>query len=151
MPSGRKHCISSSQSTVPMIGGSVPSSRRHRSLQDNPPLQPPQPFVCGVCHFSALDASGLRQHLSVSPHCSMSVRFSSPRPPSESIHGFPPMDVNNNDFSDYYDNNNGMADEDSSSGKGVAHGFVMAFVMKRPMTQQELDATMKRERKQWTW
>jgi hypothetical protein len=32
-----------------------------------------------------------------------------------------------------------MADEDSSSDKGVAHGFVLAFVMKRPMTQQELD------------
>ena len=32
------------------------------------------------------------------------------------------MDVNNDDFHDY-DNNNGMADEDSSLGEGLAHGF----------------------------
>jgi hypothetical protein len=32
------------------------------------------------------------------------------------------MDVNNNDFYDY-NNNKGMADEDSSLGKGVAHGI----------------------------
>ena len=32
------------------------------------------------------------------------------------------MDVNNDDFYDY-DNNNGMADEDSLLCEGVAHGF----------------------------
>ena len=57
------------------------------------------------------------------------------------------MDVNNDDFSDYYDNNNGMANEDSSSGKGLAHGSVMAIVMKRPMTQQELDADHEKREK----
>jgi hypothetical protein len=56
------------------------------------------------------------------------------------------MDVNNDDFYDY-DNNNGTADEDSSLGEGVAHGFVMAFVMKRPMTQRELDADHEKREK----
>jgi hypothetical protein len=32
------------------------------------------------------------------------------------------LDVNNDDFCDY-DNNNGTADEDSSSGERVSHGF----------------------------
>ena len=53
----------------------------------------------------------------------MLARFSSPRTPPESVHGFPPpMDVNNDDFYDYH-NSNDMLDEDSLLCEGVDHGF----------------------------
>ena len=69
------------------------------------PSQLHQPFVCHVCHFSALDNSGLLQHLSVSPHCSMSA-----------ADGCPSICIND-DFND-----NAMLDDDSLVGIS-AHGY----------------------------
>ena len=93
MPSGRKRNLSS----VSRRASSSSTGSRPLLSQE---AEPRQPFVCRLCHFSALDASGLLQHLSVSPHCSMSASLFPPTP-HESVDSSPPLDVNNDDLYDY--------------------------------------------------
>jgi len=63
MPSGRKRTWPSQSN----VARSVLSQRRPQQL---PPAD--NIFVCRVCHFPALDASGLLQHIAGSTHCSTS-------------------------------------------------------------------------------
>jgi hypothetical protein len=102
MPSGRKRCF-----TLPANAIVGVSSQRHWQQQDNPTIQPPQLFVCLVCHFHALDASGLIQHLSDSMHCSSSGPF------------IPSIDMD----ADIDSNNNNIMLDEKSSGADVAGGY----------------------------
>jgi hypothetical protein len=80
-------------------------SQRHRQQPDNLPIQQPKhPFVCRVCHFHAFDASGLRQHLSNSMHC------------SSSRHSILSLDIDADDNCNHNSNNMVLLDEDSSGG-----------------------------------
>ena len=109
MPSGRKRVFASR----PSIASLGVSSKRPQRPTDNPHGHPRQHFVCHVCHFHALDASGLLQHASVSTHCSQTFNSnSSILAGIENVDEpqFPPMDINSdNDF-----DNDGFLDESSS-------------------------------------
>jgi hypothetical protein len=105
MPVGKKCNYLSSVSCHTTSTGSHPLSQE---------AEPRQCCVCHICHFLALNSTGLLQHLSVSPHCSwMWGPFISPTP-DEPIDSSPPMDLDN-DYMDKFINQNCMADEDSTS------------------------------------
>jgi hypothetical protein len=123
MPSGRKRCLSSyvdvtgAAASVRLRGSRIvhPShSLGHQ--EDSPPSQEEpaqQPYVCRICHFPALDSTGLLQHLSVSPYCS---RMSEPLiPPTlpEHVAGLPPSIDFHNDDAIIDDNDNIFPDEDA--------------------------------------
>jgi hypothetical protein len=82
---------------------------------------PHQPFVCRVCHFLALDSSGLLQHLSDSLQCSVSLRFIPTGNPSENGDGLPSVNtiLNDVDEEEIYDICNGM----DSSSEQAAHAY----------------------------
>jgi hypothetical protein len=69
--------------------------------------EPQQLLVCRVCHFHALDGSGLLQHLSNSTHCSSSAPGHS-IPSSIDLAAADNNCINNNSMS--------LMDEDFSGG-----------------------------------
>jgi hypothetical protein len=57
-----------------------------------PPSNPLQPLICTVCHFCALDGSGLLQHLHDSAHCYRIVNADQGPPISRNDHDYPDDD-----------------------------------------------------------
>jgi hypothetical protein len=104
-------------------------STASRSLSQE--AEPQQHFVCHICHFLALNSTGLLQHLFVSHHCSQMSGPFIPPTPDKPVDSSLPIDLDY-DYTDKFNNQNCMADEDLTSIEGVvADGFDTSIFQNR--------------------